>query len=41
MSNKQIKKYEQKNSRKAKIIKKAIDLGLKQYGETFRRLATT
>lgn len=39
MSDKQIKKYEQKNPRKAKIIKKAINRGIKQYEETFRRLA--
>lgn len=39
MSYKQVKKYEQKNPKKAKIIKKAINRGLKQYEETFRRLA--
>lgn len=39
MTNKKIKKYEQKNPKRAKTIKKAINKGLKQYGETFRRLA--
>ena len=40
MSTKQIKKYEQKNPKKAKIIKKAINRGIKQYEETFRKLAS-
>ncbi|MEX2007843.1 MAG: hypothetical protein WD992_03655 [Candidatus Levyibacteriota bacterium] len=39
MSNEQIKKYEQKNPQKAKTIKKAVSRGLKQYEETFRKLA--
>lgn len=39
MSEKQIKKYEQKNPKRAKIIKKAVSKGVKQYEETFRRLA--
>lgn len=39
MSDKQVKKYEQKNSKKAKIIKKAIARGFKQYEDTFKRLA--
>lgn len=39
MSEKKIKKYEQKNPKKAKAIKKAINKGIKQYEETFRRLA--
>lgn len=39
MTNSQIKKYEQKNPKKAKTIKKAISRGFKQYEETFRKLA--
>lgn len=39
MKDEQIKRYEQKNPKKAKVIKKAIDQGVKQYEETFRRLA--
>lgn len=34
-----VRKYEKKNPKKAKVIKKAINQGLKQYEETFRRLA--
>jgi len=33
------KNYEQKNKKKAVIIKKAVKYGIKQYAETFRRLA--
>ena len=33
--------YEQKNPQKAQVIKKAVKRGLKEYAETFRRLATT
>ncbi|MGH7245790.1 MAG: hypothetical protein ACREGI_02545 [Candidatus Levyibacteriota bacterium] len=39
MTTKRIKKYEQKHPKKAKAIKRAIIRGLKQYEETFRRLA--
>lgn len=41
MTNIQNKKYEQRNPKKAKLIKKAINKGLKQYAETFRRLAAS
>ena len=41
MKDSQVKKYEQKNPKRAKIIKKAINQGLKQYEETFKRLAAT
>lgn len=34
-------KYIKKNPAKATLIKKAVKRGLKQYEETFRRLATT
>jgi hypothetical protein len=34
-------KYKAENPRKAKIIKKAVKEGAKQYAETFRRLAST
>lgn len=34
------KKYIKANPKKAKIIKKAVDEGLKQYEETFRKLAS-
>ncbi len=40
MSNRQIKNYEQKNPKKAKTIKMAVQKGVKQYEETFRRLAS-
>lgn len=33
--------YERKNPKKAKLIKRAVKQGLKQYDETFRRLAAT
>ena len=33
------KKYIKANPKKAKIIKKAVAEGLKQYEETFRKLA--
>jgi hypothetical protein len=35
------KQYETKNPVKARIIKKAVKRGIKQYAETFRRLAAT
>lgn len=41
MTKRAAKTYEKKNPKEAKIIKKAINQGLKQYGETFRKLATT
>lgn len=41
MTNAQIIKYEKKNPKKAKVIKRAISKGLKQYGETFKKLAAT
>lgn len=34
------KKYEKKNPEKAKLIKKAVKQGLKQYAETFKKLAS-
>ena len=39
MEDKQVKKFEQKNPKKAKVIKKAVNQGLKQYEETFKKLA--
>lgn len=39
MTNVAVKKYEKNNPKKAKIIKKAVNKGVKQYEETFRRLA--
>lgn len=33
--------YEKKNPIKARIIKRAVKRGVKQYAETFRRLANT
>ncbi len=39
MTNIAIKKYEKNNPKKAQIIKKAVNKGVKQYEETFRRLA--
>jgi hypothetical protein len=39
MMNVAAKKYEKKNPKKAKMIKKAVTKGVKQYEETFRRLA--
>ena len=41
MEDKRAKKYEQKHPKNAKIIKKAISKGLKQYEETFRKRAAT
>ncbi len=35
------KKYSKKNPKKVMMIKKAIKRGIKEYAETFRRLATT
>lgn len=34
-------KYEKKNPIKARMIKKAVKRGVKQYAETFKRLAAT
>lgn len=34
-------KYEKNNSTKAKLIKRAVNRGIKQYAETFKRLAST
>lgn len=39
MTNTSLKKYEKNNPKKAKLIKKAVNKGVKQYEETFRRLA--
>lgn len=39
MTDKAIKKYKKNNPKKAQIIKKAVNEGVKQYEETFRRLA--
>lgn len=39
VKSKQVKKFEEKNPKKAKEIKKAINKGLVQYEETFKRLA--
>lgn len=36
-----MKKYEINNPVRAKLIKKAVRKGVKQYAETFRRLAST
>jgi len=41
MTKNNIKNYENKNPKKAKLIKKTINKGVKQYEETFRRLAGT
>lgn len=35
------KKYEENNPSRAKLIKKAVKRGVKQYADTFRRLAST
>jgi hypothetical protein len=35
-----IKKYKKSNPTKAKMISSAIKRGMKQYAETFRRLAS-
>lgn len=35
------KNYVKKNPKKAIIIKKAVKRGIKEYAETFRRLATS
>lgn len=34
-------KYEKNNPAKAKLIKQAVKRGVKQYADTFRRLAST
>ena len=39
--NKNYSTYEKRNPKKAKTIKRAVKRGLKEYAETFRRLATT
>ena len=36
-----VKKYQANKPRKAAIIKKAVKKGLKDYAQTFKRLATT
>lgn len=36
----QAKKYSKNNPKKAKIIELAVKRGIKEYAETFRRLAT-
>jgi hypothetical protein len=36
-----IKKYKKANPKKARIISQAVKRGVKQYAETFRRLAST
>lgn len=36
-----IKKYKEKNPKKAKILRRAVKRGVKEYEETFKRLATT
>lgn len=41
MNNTSVKRYENKYPAKAKKIKKAVKQGLKQYAETFKRLAAT
>lgn len=42
MKNKDLmEKYEKNNPGRAKLIKKAVKRGVKQYAETFRRLAST
>ncbi len=41
MKNYKPAQYEKKNPKKAKVIKKAVKRGLKEYAEVFRRLATT
>lgn len=35
------KKYAQKNPTKVNVISKAIKRGIKEYGETFKKLAFT
>lgn len=42
MKNKELmKNYEKNNPNRAKLIKKVVKKGVKQYAETFRRLAST
>lgn len=42
MKNKDLmKKYIRNNPDKARLIKKSVTKGVKQYAETFRRLAST
>lgn len=42
MKNKDLmKKYVKNNPGRAKFIKRTVKKGVKQYAETFRRLATT
>lgn len=36
-----IKKYKEKNPKKARTIRRAVKQGVKEYGETFKRLAAT
>ena len=40
MTKKAIKNYQTNNPQKANTIKKAVNRGLKEYAETFKRLAT-
>ncbi len=39
MKQKEIENYIKKNPKKAKLIKEAVHLGVKQYNEVFRKLA--
>ncbi len=41
MTKQAIENYKKNRPQKAKIIKKAVARGLKEYEETFKRLATT
>lgn len=34
-------KYQKQNPQKANLIKKAVNQGIKQYAETFKKLAST
>lgn len=34
-------KYQKQNPKKASLIKKAVGQGVKQYAETFKKLAST
>jgi hypothetical protein len=40
-TNTKARNYEKKNPRKAELIRKAVKKGMKEYVETFRRLATS
>lgn len=41
MTKRAIENYTQKNPAKARIIRRAVKRGVKQYAETFKRLAST